>query len=68
MQWWCEAGHAWEVCFGHHKGQEFCFVEVVPVLNDLSGAMDVRLTLEAARLKAETTAKAKWMRVSQERL
>ena len=30
VQWWCEGGHAWEVCFGFHKGETVCFVEELP--------------------------------------
>jgi len=25
---WGECGHTWEICFGSHKGETFCFVRV----------------------------------------
>ena len=29
---WGECGHAWELCFGFHKGETFVFTERIPVL------------------------------------
>ena len=58
VQWWCEGGHAWEVCFGFHKGQTVCFVEEVPIPtyahHDHGAALHG--ALREARVRAETRA------------
>jgi len=57
VQWWCESRHAWEVCFGCHKGETVCFVEDILVDEEDAGWWP-GATLRDARVRALARAQA----------